>query len=718
MDEMTAPGEDSHKHKSEDAAKYLAESFFGLNMNPTDVGGEVLFDDYDDTQSPIVADATSQLRASNHADTGGAFSAVDSGGSNLTSVPNRFEENLDDLIVFSDDEDDDDVVVDQDDDDDDDENFDFGDEDDEDFEDDEEDDEEDDDEEDEEEDDELDDAELDFENDIIVPAPQKAVPVARDSRTTRAPREVDSTNSQSRSGRASAESRDNLPPTAVHRGEQRDERPGSRDERPAARDERPASRNERPAARNERPAARDERPAARNERPAARDERPAARDERPAARDERPEARDERPAARNERPAPRSNRTQQSQSTDRAESRGSDRAPAGQGGDLSRKSPSADDEHWNELEGWVWDDAKKTPPAAAIRHVVADLDEEEEEVEEVVQGTPTETRDEDAVPRRRGRRRGGRGRGRGRREETESAAPAAEVSGTIGRTVDFDDDFSEIMFEEDQEDFVSVSAGSVKAQRSIQEEPPSPAARKSEPADADDQGEQPIDAESGAERPRRGRRGRGGEDSREPIREQERSALGGRRPARDEDNMEEEEDSVVDNVDLTDFGDIEDNDEQPRGRKGTRSKPTRTEPARSERSPSRGQGGGRGRGQEDRQPREPESGERSARQPSRDSRPPRDAQPARDSEPSRPAREPRPARDPNAEREPRPVSVSDEGESRRGPRPPLVAAEFQDIPTWEEAIGSLALRTPSEEHARRAETRGRRDGGRPPRRKN
>ena len=693
MDEMTAPGEDSHNHKSEDAAKYLAESFFGLNMNPTDVGGEVLFDDYDDTQSPIVADATSQLRASNHADTGGAFSAVDSGGSNLTSVPNRFEENLDDLIVFSDDEDDDDVVVDQDDDDDDDENFDFGDEDDEDdedFEDDEEDDEEDDDEEDEEEDDELDDAELDFENDIIVPAPQKAVPVARDSRTTRAPREVDSTNSQSRSGRASAESRDNLPPTAVHRGEQRDERPGSRDERPAARDERPASRNERPAARNERPAARDERPAARNERPAARDERPA----------------------------PRSNRTQQSQSTDRAESRGSDRAPAGQGGDLSRKSPSADDEHWNELEGWVWDDAKKTPPAAAIRHVVADLDEEEEEVEEVVQGTPTETRDEDAVPRRRGRRRGGRGRGRGRREETESAAPAAEVSGTIGRTVDFDDDFSEIMFEEDQEDFVSVSAGSVKAQRSIQEEPPSPAARKSEPADADDQGEQPIDAESGAERPRRGRRGRGGEDSREPIREQERSALGGRRPARDEDNMEEEEDSVVDNVDLTDFGDIEDNDEQPRGRKGTRSKPTRTEPARSERSPSRGQGGGRGRGQEDRQPREPESGERSARQPSRDSRPPRDAQPARDSEPSRPAREPRPARDPNAEREPRPVSVSDEGESRRGPRPPLVAAEFQDIPTWEEAIGSLALRTPSEEHARRAETRGRRDGGRPPRRKN
>ena len=40
---MTGPGEDSHKHKTDDAAKYLAESFFGLNLNPADVGGEVLF---------------------------------------------------------------------------------------------------------------------------------------------------------------------------------------------------------------------------------------------------------------------------------------------------------------------------------------------------------------------------------------------------------------------------------------------------------------------------------------------------------------------------------------------------------------------------------------------------------------------------------------------------------------------------------------------------
>jgi hypothetical protein len=42
-----------------------------------------------------------------------------------------------------------------------------------------------------------------------------------------------------------------------------------------------------------------------------------------------------------------------------------------------------------------------------------------------------------------------------------------------------------------------------------------------------------------------------------------------------------------------------------------------------------------------------------------------------------------------------------------------VAPEFADIPTWEEAIGALSLRTPTEDHARRTENRGRggRDGG-------
>ena len=243
---MTGPGEDSHKHKSDDAARYLAESFFGLNMNPADVGGEVLFDDYDDTKSEIEAGASSQNRPTDRAEPGEAFSTADSGNSSVTSAPNRFEENLDDLIVFSDDDDDDnDVVDDEDDDEEDDENFDFGEEEEED--DDDEEDEFDDDEEEDDEDedeDELDDADLDFGDDVIVPAPKKAVPVARESRPARDERGVDSRTSSGRSSRASAESRVEQRPASAHRDEQRNDR---RDERPASRGSRP--QESRPGAR-------------------------------------------------------------------------------------------------------------------------------------------------------------------------------------------------------------------------------------------------------------------------------------------------------------------------------------------------------------------------------------------------------------------------------------------------------------------------------------
>ncbi len=686
MDEMTGPGEDSHKHKSDDAAKYLAESFFGLNMNPADVGGEVLFDDYDDNKSAIQTGSASPQRSADGAASFEAFSSADAGSSSVTSAPNRFEENLDDLIVFSDDDDDDDdVVVDDEDEEDDDENFDFGDEDDEEEEEEEDDDEEDfdDEDDDEEEEDELDDAELDFGDDVIVPAPKKTVPAARASGPARDERGVDSRSNPSRSGRASAESREEQRPSSGHRGDRRDERPAARDNRPAARGGRP-----------------------------------------------------------------------QETRTTRADSRGPDRLPAAKAADAGRKSPSADDEHWNELEGWVWDDDAKKKPAAssASRPIAADIaDDDDDDDDEIVEAAPaapaTRVESEDAAPRRRGRRRGGRGRGRGRRDEIETAAPAGDAAASTGQTVDFDDDFSEIMFEEDQEDFVSVSAGSVKAQRRIQDEPQSPAARKTEPDDSDDEDEEgedverSADGESGPDRPRRGRRGRRGrggrgrEDSREPVRAEERPAASARRPARDEDNMDDDDDDLeVDDVDLTDFGDLDDDEELPRRREGTRSEPARTEPVRSERPPRSGQGRGRGRSQQDREPQDPESTEGPRRQPARDSRPSRESQPARDAQPAReprpardsqPEREPRPAREPRPEREarptrePRPASASNEGDSRRGPRPPIVAAEFQDIPTWEEAIGSLAIRTPSEEHARRAESRGRRDGGgRPPRRKN
>ena len=109
MDEMTGPGEDSQKKNPEDAAKYLAESFFGLNLSPADVGGEVLFDDYDDNQSTTAAHNSQPQISAGRIEEVQAFASVDSGSSSVQSGPNRFEENLDDLIVFGDDDDDLDV---------------------------------------------------------------------------------------------------------------------------------------------------------------------------------------------------------------------------------------------------------------------------------------------------------------------------------------------------------------------------------------------------------------------------------------------------------------------------------------------------------------------------------------------------------------------------------------------------------------------------------
>jgi hypothetical protein len=76
--------------------------------------------------------------------------------------------------------------------------------------------------------------------------------------------------------------------------------------------------------------------------------------------------------------------------------------------------------------------------------------------------------------------------------------------------------------------------------------------------------------------------------------------------------------------------------------------------------------------------------------------------------------------EPRAPRRGRDRSESTAGErSERSSAPAQVAPEFRDIPTWEEAIGCLSLRTPTEDHARRTENRYRtRDGGgRPPRRR-
>lgn len=592
MDEMTGPGEDSQKHKSDDAAKYLAESFFGLNLNPADVGGEVLFDDYDDSRTAQLAGNSSIVPSADLDDSDVAFSSPSAGRSSVPSPPNRFEENLDDLIVFSDDDDDDDdVQVGDDEDEDDDENFDFGDEDedeeDEDDLDEDEDFDEEDDEEEEDDDDELDDVDLDFGDDVMPPAPKKIVPVAQDSRGAR-------------SERGSA-GRDAQRPAPQHRGE------------------RSAERGVRP----------------------------------------------------------------QESSSARGDSRTTDRSSVAKAADTGRKTAPSDDQYWNELDGWVWDDDAKKQPAAILPAVEDDNDDDDDDRENAdASSSSRAVDDEDAPKRKRGRRRGGRGRGRGRRDEKESATSAPTASDSQRGSVDFDDDFSEIMFEEDQEDFVSVSAGSAKAQRRLQDEPAPPALSDSEHDEEDDEdsGETPERADagdnraSGSRRGRRGRRGRGRgrTETQEPARGDDRAPARGPRTVRDEDEIDD--DVVEDDIELVEFSDQDDEEEElPRRGRGPRTE-----------QPPRGQGRGRGNSQREPGTRPVESSERPRRQPPKESR----------------------------------GAAPDEPDNRRNPRQPRVAAEFQDIPTWEEAIGSLAIRTPTEEHARRAENRGRRDGGRPPRRRN
>ena len=133
---MTGPNEDPQKKKADEAARYLAESFFGLNMSPADVGGEVLFDDYDDVSRPT-ASLLSQVMPADAAADERTPMAQDLRAGALMSA-RVIDEDLDDLIVFSDEDDDEDLVVSKrDEEEEEDENFDFGDEDDDDDDDDE-----------------------------------------------------------------------------------------------------------------------------------------------------------------------------------------------------------------------------------------------------------------------------------------------------------------------------------------------------------------------------------------------------------------------------------------------------------------------------------------------------------------------------------------------------------------------------------------------------
>src|SRR5688500_16405896 len=108
---MTDPGDDLSKKKADEAARMLAESLLGLSMGPPDLGGEVLFDDYDDAKSPVTpaefAGSESPVLASAADDGATASQKIPAAG----SLSDSFDDELDDLIVFGDEEDDEDEVV-------------------------------------------------------------------------------------------------------------------------------------------------------------------------------------------------------------------------------------------------------------------------------------------------------------------------------------------------------------------------------------------------------------------------------------------------------------------------------------------------------------------------------------------------------------------------------------------------------------------------------
>ncbi|MGV2334390.1 MAG UNVERIFIED_CONTAM: hypothetical protein LVR18_09840 [Planctomycetaceae bacterium] len=430
---MTSPGDNSGKRPTNPTGRW-ASPLSDLAGLPDDVGGEVLFDDYDD--QPTVkesAEPTADIvTAAAQAETPPPISAGES-----------FDEDLDDLIVFSDDEDDD-----EDDDDDvadeiSDEDFDFGGDDE-----DEEEDDEDDLEDDEDDNDDDDDEDAEDEDEFGFGSGVKNAP--RRSANTRS--ETAAPDRSRSSGCGSSESPRRTEP--VSQGQDASEKPVAEKPRPNV------------------------------------------------------------------------------------------------------VSGAGDDEtYWNEVDRWVWDEPTSQSKTAAPAETEP---EDTEAAESGSPGTTAEEADADGSRdagsgRRRGRRRGGRGRNRRRRGDTPGSDSRdftdsdndADVSAPV-------DDLSEILFEEDHEDVVSVSAGSARAQRRS-EESRLPVVDDAD-SDDDEAHEAPEPSETAERSDRRGcrgRRGRGrdrGQD-REETRPERSESL--KRPAArrespvDEDDFEPEDERAV-----------------------------------------------------------------------------------------------------------------------------------------------------------------------------
>ena len=113
---MTNSDADPRK-KTDDFAKNLVHTMFGLDKLPADVGGEVLFDDYDDSPKGGSADAA--------AESGATAELTEAAAAEPRNSRTEYQDDIDDLIMFPEDDDQEDAAAEAEAEDDD-ENFDFG----------------------------------------------------------------------------------------------------------------------------------------------------------------------------------------------------------------------------------------------------------------------------------------------------------------------------------------------------------------------------------------------------------------------------------------------------------------------------------------------------------------------------------------------------------------------------------------------------------------
>ncbi|MFM7832884.1 MAG: hypothetical protein ACKPJD_13925, partial [Planctomycetaceae bacterium] len=99
---MTNSDADPRK-KTDDFAKNLVHAMFGLDKLPADVGGEVLFDDYDDSPAAGSAEAAVQNAA--------AAEVIEAAAAEPLNSRTEYQDDIDDLIMFPEDDDQDDVAA-------------------------------------------------------------------------------------------------------------------------------------------------------------------------------------------------------------------------------------------------------------------------------------------------------------------------------------------------------------------------------------------------------------------------------------------------------------------------------------------------------------------------------------------------------------------------------------------------------------------------------